>query len=131
MQDERGRRGREDYQELDRLLAKAERSLEGEDLSGANEVLEQAGIKAALTRGEDGRTALPAHTRKLVDLLSEVREDLKRRNFPHALRKDLRQLRSRFALEARRDVKKTAAGARPARREEGAGRAGPSRQEAW
>lgn len=105
MQDERGRRGREYYQELDRLLAEADRTLEGEDLSGANEALEQAGIKAASMWGEDGRTALPAHTRKLVGLLSEVREDLKRRDFLHALCKDLRQLRSRFALEACRDAK--------------------------
>lgn len=133
VQDERGRRGREDYQELDRLLVEADRSLEGEDLSGANKALEQAGIKAASMWGEDGRVAPPTRTRKLVGLLLEVREDLNRprRDFPHALRKDLRQLRSRFALKARRDAKKTAAGARPALREEGAGRAGPSRQEAW
>ncbi len=129
---EHGRRGRDDYEELDRLLAEADRSLEGEDLRGANEALEKAGVKAASMWGGVGRAVLPAHTRKLVGLLSEVREDLNRlgRSFPDASRKDLRELRSRFALEARRDAKKTAAGGRSPRRVERANRTGSARREA-
>jgi hypothetical protein len=75
---EHDRRGRDDYEELGRLLAEADRSLEGENLHGAKEVREQAGFKAASVRGEVGRAALPSCTRKLVGLLSEVREDLNR-----------------------------------------------------
>ena len=55
--------------------------------------------------GEVGQPMLPAHTRRLVALLGEVQQDLGRpgRNSPDAMRKDLRELRSRFRLEARRD----------------------------
>jgi hypothetical protein len=105
------RRGREDYEELDRLLMEADRSLEDEDLRGANEALKRAGVKAASMWGEVGQPTLPGHTRKLVGLLWEVQEDLSRpgRNSPDSLQKDLRELRSRFELEARRDAKRTTA----------------------
>ena len=108
---EDGRRGREDYEELDRLLVEADRSLEDEDLRAANETLKRAGVKAASMWGEVGQPALPGHTRKMVGLLWEVQGDLNRpgRNSPDSLRKDLRELRSRFELEARRDAKKTTA----------------------
>jgi hypothetical protein len=111
---EHDRRGRDDYEELDRLLAEADSSPEGENLHGAQEALEQAGVKAAWMRGEIGQAALRSRTRKLVGLLSEVREDLNRprRSIPDAPRKNLCEIRSRFALEAHRDAKKTAAGGR-------------------
>lgn len=111
VEDGHGRRGREDHEELDRLLAETDRFLEDEDLRGANEALKRAGVKAASMWGEVGQPALPGHTRKLVGLLWEVQGDLSRpgRNSPDSLRKDLRELRSRFGLEARRDTKKTTA----------------------
>jgi hypothetical protein len=104
------RRGHEDYEELDRLLEEADRSLaNGEDLRGANEALKSAGVKAASMWGEVGRPVLPGHTRRLVALISEVQQDLghPERNSTDALRGDLRQLRSRFELEARRDAGQT------------------------
>ncbi len=115
MEDENGRRGRDDYEELDRLLVEADRSLEDEDLCAANEALERAGVKAAWMWGEDGRTALSGHTRRLVGLIWEVQEDLGHpgRNSPDGLRKYLRDLRFRFELEARREARKTTASARP------------------
>lgn len=65
----------------------------------------------------------------LIGLLWEVQEDIllgyPGRNTSSALRKDLLQLRSRFALEARRDAKKTAASGRSSRREEEAGQTEP------
>lgn len=107
MEDGRDRRGLEDYEELDRLLAEADGSLEDEDLRGANEALKRAGVKAASMWGEVGRPVLPGHTRQLVGLLWEVQKDLSRsgRNSPDALRADLRELRNRFEMEARRDAK--------------------------
>ena len=59
MEDGHGRRGREDYEELDRLLAEADEFLEDGDLRGANEALKRAGVKAASMWGEVGRPALP------------------------------------------------------------------------
>lgn len=114
MKDEHGRRGRGDYEELDRLFLEADRFLEGEDLCGANEALKKAGVKAASMWGEVGR---PRHKGKLVGLLWQVHEDLSRpgRSSPGALRKDLRQLRSRFELEARRDARPAAGGRSPRR----------------
>ncbi len=100
------RRGREDYEDLYRLLEEAERSLaDGGDLREVNEALKRAGVKAASMWGEVGRPVLPGHTRRLVALIGEVQQDLGRRerNSTDALRKDLHQLRSRFELEARRD----------------------------
>ncbi|MBA3472338.1 MAG: hypothetical protein H0T57_03770 [Rubrobacter sp.] len=105
------RRGREDYEELDRLLEEADRSLaDGSDLRGANEALKRAGVKAASMWGEVGRPTLPGHTRRLVALIGEVQQDLGRpeRNSTDALRGDLSQLRSRFEIEARRDAGQTA-----------------------
>lgn len=101
------RRGREDYEELDRLLVEADGSLEEDDLRGANEALKRAGVKATSMWGEVGRPALPGHTRQLVGLLWEVQRDLGRpgRNSPEGLRNDLRELRNRFDMEARRDLK--------------------------
>ncbi len=107
----RQRRGREDYEELDRLLDEADRSLvDGGDLREANEALKMAGVKAASMWGEVGRPTLPGHTRRLVALIGEVQQDLGRpeRNSPDALRGDLGQLRSRFELKARRDAGQTA-----------------------
>ncbi len=102
------RREREDYEELDRLLMEADRSLEDEDLRGVNEALKRAGVKATSMWGEVGQPVLPGHTRKLIGLLWDVQEDLSHpgRNLPEAFRKDLRELRSRFEIEARRDTGK-------------------------
>lgn len=104
------RRPRDDYEELDRLLEEADRSLGDEDLRGANEALKKAGVKATTMWGEVARPALPGHTRRLVGLIWAVQEDLGRpeRNSPDELRKHLGELRSRFELEARREVGKTA-----------------------
>ena len=106
------RREREDYEELDRFLMEADRSLEDEDLRGANEALKRAGVKATSMWGEVGQPVLPGHTRKLIGLLWEVQEDLSHpgRNSPEAFRKDLRELRSRFETEARRDAGKVMMG---------------------
>ena len=100
-----GRRGREDYEALDRLLEEADHSLGDGDLRGTNEALKRAGVKAASMWGEVGKPMLPGHTRRLVALIGEVQQDLddSERNHPDRLRKDLRELRSRFELEARRD----------------------------
>jgi hypothetical protein len=99
------RRSREDYRELDWLLAEADRSLGDEDLRGANEALKKAGVKATSMWGEVGQPLLPRHVRALVCLLWDVQEDLARaeRNSPKQLQKNLRDLRSRFELEARRE----------------------------
>lgn len=110
MQDRRnGRRGREDYEELDRFLAEAEGSLEDEDLRGANEALKRAGVKAATMWGEVGKPVLPGHTRRLIGLIWAVQQDLgnAERNSPDMLRSDLRELRSRFELEAKRETGQT------------------------
>lgn len=105
------RRGREDYEELDRLLEEADRSLaDGGDLREVNETLKRAGVKAASMWGEVGRPTLPGHTKRLVALIGEVQQDLghPERNSTDALRGDLSQLRSRFELEARRDDEQNA-----------------------
>ncbi len=104
------RRGREDYEELDRLLEESDRSLADGDLRGANEALKRAGVKAASMWGGVGRPILPGHARRLVALIGEVQQDLGRpeRNSTDALRGDLSQLRSRFEIEARRDAGQTA-----------------------
>jgi hypothetical protein len=104
VENEYGRRGREDHEELDRLLVEADRSL-------GNEALKRVGVRAASMWGQVGRPALPGHTGRLVGLLWKVQKDLGHReqNYPDALRKDLKELRSRFELEARRDAGKTAA----------------------
>lgn len=103
------RRGREDYEELDRLLEESDRSLEDGDLRGANEALKRAGVKAASMWGEVGGTLLPGHARRLVALIGEVQQYLGHpgRNSADALRGNLRQLRSRFEVEARRDAEQT------------------------
>ena len=49
---------------------------------------------------------LPGHVRALVSLLWDVQEDLaraERNSSPELLQKNLRDLRSRFSLEARRE----------------------------
>ena len=100
------RRSREDYEELDRLLTEADGSLVDEDLRGANEMLKKAGVKATSMWGEVGRAVLPGHVRALVSLLWDVQEDLaraERNSSPELLQKNLRDLRSRFSLEARRE----------------------------
>ena len=109
MENGHGRRQREDYEELDRLLEDADRSLGDEDLRVTNEALKRAGVKAASMWGEVGRPALPEHTRRLAALVGEVQQDLGRpdRNSPDTLRKDIGELRSRFGLEARRDAAQT------------------------
>jgi len=55
--------------------------------------------------GEVGRPMLPGHVRALVSLLWDVQEDLARseRNSPELLQENLRDLRCRFGLEARRE----------------------------
>ncbi len=114
MADEHGRRGSEDYEELARLLLEADGFLENEDLRWANETLKKAGVKAASMWGEVGQPALPAHTVKLVGLLWEVQQDLCRpgQGSPTALRKDLRQLRCRFEIEASREAEQITVGKR-------------------
>ena len=99
------RRSREDYEELDRLLTEADGSLGDEDLRGANEVLKKAGVKATSMWGEVGRPMLPGHVQARVSLLWDVQGDLTKaeRNSPEMLQKNLRDLRSRFSLEARRE----------------------------
>src|SRR5215210_4708639 len=126
VEDGHRRRGREDYEELDRLLEEADRSLaDGGNLRGVNEALKRAGVKAASMWGEVGKPVLPGHTRRLVALIGEVQQDLgdSGRNHPDRLRKDLRELRSRFELEARRDSGNTTIEQREAGdRWQGAGR---------
>jgi hypothetical protein len=102
------RRRREDYEELDQLLDEVDRFLEDENLHGADEALKKAGVKAAPMWGEVGRPALPGHTRRLVDLIWAVQHDLSRPRgvSPEGLSKDLRELRSQFELEARREAGK-------------------------
>lgn len=102
------RRRSEDYEELDRLLLGADEALEKEDLRGTNEALKRANVKAASMWGEVGQPVLPGHTRRLIGLIWEVQEDLNRaeRNNPDGLRQNLRELRSRFEIEARRDAEK-------------------------
>lgn len=109
-----GRRQREDYRELDRLLEDADRSLGGGDLRVTNEALKRAGVKATSMWGEVGQPALPGHTRRLVGLIGEVQRDMSHpeRNSPHALRGDIGELRSWFGLEARRDSVQTTIGER-------------------
>lgn len=104
--DRQERRGREDYEELDRLLDEASRSIEGEDLRGANEALKRAAVKAASMWGEVGRPRLPEHTRRLVGLISEVQRDLASpgQSAPDGFPGEISDLRSRFKLEARRDI---------------------------
>ena len=108
--DGHNRRFRDDYEELDRLLEEADRYLGDGDLRGANEALKRAGVKAASMWGEVGQPVLPGHTRRLVGLIWAVQQDLDgpEQNSPDALRKHLRELRSRFELEARREVGNTA-----------------------
>jgi hypothetical protein len=103
------RRGREDYEELDRLLKEADGFLKNEDPREANEALKKAGVKAASMWSETGESMQPGHTRRLIGLLLEVQEDLRRSGLssPDTLRKDLRELRSRFRLEACRDAGET------------------------
>lgn len=110
------RREREDYEELDRLLMEADKSLEAEDLRGANEELKRAGVKATSMWGEVGQPVLPVHTRRLIVLLWEVQEDLSHPggNSPEAFRKEIRELRSRFEIEARRDGGKVVVSGRSA-----------------
>lgn len=100
------RRRREDYEELDRLLEEADRSLGDEDLRGANEVLKRAGVKAASMWGEVGQPVLPGHTRKLVTLVGEFQRDLgdPDQDSLDELRDDIGELRSRFEREAREDA---------------------------
>ena len=109
MEDGYERRGREDYEDLDRLLEEADQSLSDGDLRETNEALKKAGVKATSMWGGVGKPMLPGHTRRLVALIGEVQQDLgdSERNSPDSLRKDLRELRSRFELEARRDSGKT------------------------
>ena len=110
-----GYRQREDYEELDRLLKEAYRFLKDEDLRGANDALEKAGVKAAWMWDGAEQPVLPGHTRRLVGLLREVQEDLHRSGLssPGALQRDLRELRSRFRLEARRDARETGVEGQP------------------
>jgi len=102
----------EDYEGLDRMLPETDAALEARDLYRANEALKRANVQAAAMWGGVGVPALPGHTRALVDLLSRVQRDLgdrgrddRGRDDPAALRPDLRALRERFALEARREAR--------------------------
>lgn len=99
------RRGRGDYEDLDRLLEEADRFLGDGNLRGTNESLKRAGVKAASMWGEVGRPLLPGHTRRLVALVGEVQQELGRpqRSSPDALRAQIGELRSRFEIEAHRD----------------------------
>lgn len=103
------RRRSEDYEELDWLLLGADEALEREDLRATNEALKKANVKAASMWGEVGQPVLPGHTRRLIGLIWEVQEDLNHaeRNNPGSLRQSLRELRSRFEIEACRDAEKT------------------------
>jgi hypothetical protein len=105
------RRSREDYEELDRFLMEADGSLGDEDLRGANEALKKAGLKATSMWGKVGRPVLPGHVRAQVLLHVPEQEDLRKaeRNSPELLQKNLRDLRSPFGLEVRREgTEKTA-----------------------
>ncbi len=102
------RRRSEDYEELDRLLLGADETLEREDLRGTNEALKKANVKATSMWCEVGQAVLPEHTRRLIGLIWKVQEDLNRaeQNNPGGLRQNLRELRFRFEIEARRDAEK-------------------------
>lgn len=101
------RRGREGYEELDRLLEEADRSPADEgELREANEALKGADVKAASMWGGVRRPVLPGHARRLDALIGAVQRDLGRpeRDPADALRREPRQLRSRFEVEARREA---------------------------
>ncbi len=100
------RRGREDYKELDQLLGEADQSVRDQDLRGANETLKRAAVKAASMWGEVGRPRLPEHTRRLVDLIGEVQQDLANpgQSAPNGFPEEISELRSRFELEARKEA---------------------------
>ncbi len=101
------RRGREDYEQLDRLLGEADQSVRDRDLRGANETLKRAGVKAASMWGEVGRPRLPEHARRLVvGLIGEVQQDLANpgQSAPNGFPEEISELRSQFELEGRRDA---------------------------
>lgn len=90
----------------------AHRSLEDEDLRGANEVLKRAGCQSYLDVGRSRPTDTVGAHQKLIGLLWEVQENLSHPglNSPEAFRKDLRELRLRFEIEARGDAGKIVVG---------------------
>lgn len=100
-----GRRRPLDYEELDGLLAEADRSMKDGDLRAVNEVLKRASVKAASMWGGVGVPALPAHAAALIGLLSEVQRDINdpEKDHEEMLRTELRELRNRFGIESRRD----------------------------
>lgn len=99
------RRSRTDYEDLDKLLEEAEYYLGDEDLRTANTLLKQAGVQATSMWGVVGGPALPKHTQRLIYLIAGVQKDLSNpgRNSLDALLVDLRELRSSFEMEARRE----------------------------
>ena len=72
MENGHGRRGREDYEDLDRFLEEADQFLGDGNLRGTNEALKRAGVKATSMWGEVGKPVLSGHTRRLVALIGEV-----------------------------------------------------------
>lgn len=95
-----------DYEELDALLAAADKSLKKCDLHSANESLKRASVKAATMWGGTGVPALPDHARALAGLLSEVQRNISVSGGDRSevLLAQLSGLRARFDTEAREEA---------------------------
>ncbi len=96
------RRSPDDYKELDGLLDQAHKGLGNADLYKTNEALKRASVKAASMWGIVGGTELPTPARSLISLAAEVQRNLNdpNRDGADAMRRDLDEIRRRFATEA-------------------------------
>lgn len=97
------RRAATDYGDLNRLLEGADTSLGRGDRREANEALKQASVKVASMWGVVGGAELPESARSLMSLTSEVQRSIAHpeEDGLEDLQMNLRELRRRFALEAR------------------------------
>ncbi|MBA3610036.1 MAG: hypothetical protein H0W54_01260 [Rubrobacter sp.] len=96
------RRSPGDYKELDELLYQADKGFGSADLYKTSEALKRASVKAASMWGIVGGTELPAPARSLISLANEVQRSLNdpNRDGADAMRRDLDEIRRRFATEA-------------------------------
>ena len=98
------RRRREGYDELDRIFEGTEKSLGSGNHHEADESLRRAGVKAVTMWAGLDRPP-PAHIWLLIRLIWQLQTDINRpgQNSLRMLRTNLRELRYRFDLEARRE----------------------------